>query len=94
MHAANALRIVSIIVVAKAVLIGLVYWRRAETVVSVNTSVRIVGLARPRLGHNSFGPHQHPPRYLTQTRSVSTPHRGQVEASKMAVAGKGAVQLA
>ena len=35
MHAANALRIVSIIVVAKAVLIGLVYWRRAETVVSL-----------------------------------------------------------
>jgi hypothetical protein len=32
MQAAIALRIVSVIVVAKAVLIGLVYWRRAATV--------------------------------------------------------------
>lgn len=32
MHAANALRIVSVIVVAKAVLTGLVSWRRTQIV--------------------------------------------------------------
>ena len=30
MRVANALRIVSVVVVAKALLIGVVYWRRAE----------------------------------------------------------------
>jgi hypothetical protein len=30
MQAATALRIVSVVIVAKAVLIGVVYWRRAE----------------------------------------------------------------
>jgi hypothetical protein len=30
MHVATALRIVSVVVAAKALLIGVVYWRRAE----------------------------------------------------------------
>ena len=42
----SALRIASIIIVAKAVLIGVVYWRRAEILAAAHSiSERVVGAA-------------------------------------------------
>jgi len=45
MQVATALRIVSVVVAAKALLIGVVYWRRAEYLAALCTSERVVGPA-------------------------------------------------
>jgi hypothetical protein len=45
MRLSTALRIASIIIVAKAVLIGVVYWRRAEISAAHSISGRIAGSA-------------------------------------------------
>ena len=41
----DCLRIVSVVVAAKALLIGVVYWRRAEILAALCTSERVVGPA-------------------------------------------------
>jgi uncharacterized membrane protein YhfC len=43
MQVATALRIVSVVVAAKALLIGVVYWRRAKYLAALCTSERVVG---------------------------------------------------